>query len=162
MYDTAMPNHDIEPAIHRFARCRARGILRGAPPVLIECMGGEERILRMCLRDAARAASALAVPPRVRLERTVAHWSRLLDGDAANPPENPDEEDLVELELDGILRTRVAELEVALSAGDVEGAFRLLRNMTVARDGEEQPVAVAVPDTLDPESAYWLDLDQEN
>jgi len=159
MYDTAMPNHDIEPALHRFARQRARGIIRRATPVLVACMGGEERIMRMCLRDASRAASALTMPPRVRLERAVAHWSRLLDADAANPPENPDEEDVIVLELDGILRTRVAELEAALSSGDVDGAFTLLRNMTVARAGEEQPVAVAVPDTLDPESAYWIDLD---
>lgn len=162
MYDTTMPNHDIEPALHRFARQRARGIIRNAAPVLIECMGGEERIVRMCLRDASRAASALTVPPRVRLERAVAHWTRLLDEDAANPPENPDEEDIIVLELDGILRTRIDELQAALSAGDVDGAFALLRNMTVARDGEEQPVAVAVPDALDPESAYWLDLTQEN
>jgi hypothetical protein len=162
MYDNAMPNQDIEPALNRFARRRARGIMRSAPPILIDTMGGEERIVRMCLRDAARAASALTVPPRVRLERAVAHWSKLLDEESEPMPENPDEEDLIVLELDGILRARIAELQAALSSGDIEVAFRLLRNMTVARDGEEQPVAVAVPDALDPESAYWLDLNQEN
>jgi hypothetical protein len=162
MYDNAMPERDIEPAIHQFARRRARGIMRSAPSILIDTMGGEERIVRMCLRDAARAASALTVPPRVRLERAVAHWSKLLDEESEPMPENPDEEDLIVLELDGILRARITELQAALSSGDIEVAFRLLRNMTVARDGEEQPVAVAVPDALDPESAYWLDLNQEN
>jgi hypothetical protein len=162
MYNTAMPKHDVEPALHHFARQRAKGILHSAPPVLIEGMGGEEHILRMCLRDAIRAKDALTETPRVRLERTVAHWSRLLNNNAANPPKNPNEEDLILLELDGILRTRVAEIQTALSSGDVDGAFTLLRNITVARDGEEQPIAVAVPDTLDPDSAFWLDLDQEN
>jgi len=160
MYDTAMPSRDIEPAIHRFARQRARGIMRSAPPALVDAMGGEERIVRMCLRDASRASTALTVSPRVRLERMVAHWSKVLDG--TPPTNNLDEEGLIIIELDGILRTRVAELEAALSSGDVEGAFRLLRNVTVARNGEEQPAAVAVPDTLDPDSAYWLDLNQEN
>ncbi|NBR01053.1 MAG: hypothetical protein EBT79_07550 [Actinobacteria bacterium] len=160
MYDTTLPNHAIEPAIHRFARQRARNIMRAAPPAVVDAMGGEERIVRMCLRDAARASVALTVPPRVRLERMVAHWSQVLTlADAGHPP--PDEEDLISLELDGILRTRVAELEAALASGDVDGAFRMLRNMTVARDGEEQPAAVAVPDTLDPDSAYWLDLAQD-
>ena len=164
MYDTIMPNHDIEPAIQRFARQRARRIMRSAPPALVDAMGGEERIVRMCFRDASRASTSLTVSPRVRLERMVAHWSKVLRSadDGTPPPTDLDEEGLVILELDGILRTRVAELEAALSSGDVEGAFRLLRNVTVARDGEEQPAAVAVPDTLDPDSAYWLDLVQDN
>jgi len=160
MYDTAMPNHDIEPAIQRFARQRARRIMRSAPPALVDAMGGEERIVRMCFRDASRASTALTVSPRVRLERMVAHWSKVLDG--TPPPDGVDDEGLIIIELDGILRTRVAELDAALSSGDVDGAFRLLRDMTVARNGEEQPVAVAVPDTLDPDSAYWLDLVQDN
>lgn len=154
MYDAVMPERDIEPAIYRFARQRAQGIIRNADAALIECMGGEERIMRMCLRDAARAASALTVSPRVRLERAVAHWSRFLDESTANP----DDDDAIVLELEGILRTRLTELDAALSAGDVDGAFRLLRDITIPREGEEQPISVAVPDPLDPESAYWLDL----
>jgi hypothetical protein len=164
MYDTPMPKNDIEPAIRRFAGQWARRLMQSAPPPLLATLGGEEGLMRRCLRDASRAATALTVPPRVRLERTVTHWSKTLQAavDGTPPPGERDDESLVELELNDILRTRITEIATALSAGDVDGAFRLLRNITVPRDGENQPVSVAVPDALDPDSAYWLDLAYEN
>jgi len=119
-------------------------------------MGGEERILRTCLRPAAAAADALRLPPRKRLERTVAQWSGLLSEDL--PPTTPDDsaDAVTTAELTHMLRVRVAEIDAALSSGDVDGAFDLLRNITVTRDGEGHPVSVAIPDDLVPDSAFWL------
>jgi hypothetical protein len=160
MYDIAMPEQDIEPAIHEFARQRVKWFLDVATPDMITCMGGGERVMRSCLRHAAAAADALRLPPRKRLERTVAQWSELLADDA--PSATPDDSDdaVIIAELTHMLQTRVAEIDAALSSGDVDGAFSLLRNITVTRDGEGQPASVAVPDNLDPESAFWLDLDR--
>lgn len=162
MYDDTMPDHAIDPAIHAFARRRAMKIIEGAGPFLVERMGGEERIVRSCLRDASKARDALTLPPGERLRRTVDHWAGILRAAEGTAPQTVelDEDTAVQLELDDILRTRIDEIQAALDGGDVPGAFTLLRNMTVARDGEGQPVAVAVPDSLDPDSAYWIDLDR--
>lgn len=162
MYDTAMPEQDIAPAILDFARRHAQRALSVATPDLLAYMGGEERVMRTCLRLAFTATDALRLPPRKRLERTVAQWSDLLAEDL--PPTTPDDgEDAAAIaELTNMLRTRVTEIAAALSFGDVDGAFNLLRNITVTRDGEGQPASVAVPDDLDPDSAFWLDLDRYN
>lgn len=162
MYDTAMPEQDIEPAIHDFARRRAQRALSVATPDLIACMGGEERVMRTCLRLASAATDALRIPPRKRLECTVNQWSGILAEDLPSAAPDDSADAVVIAELTNMLRTRVAEIAAALSSGDVDGAFDLLRNITVTRDGEGQPASVAVPDDLDPDSAFWLDLDRYN
>lgn len=162
-----MDECNVAEAIHAFARRRARRFIANAGPELVSRLGGEEAVVRRCLRDAQRATKSLSVPPVERLGRTVAYWIDILkvatDGRRPPPGFDPEDEELIALECDGMLLARLVEIDAALRSGDVDGAFRMLRSIHDARkeDGDA-PTYVAIPDSLDPDSAYWLDLNQDN
>lgn len=136
-----MDECNVAQAIHAFARRRARRLIDNAGPTLVARMGGEEALVRMCLRKAERAADALTLPPVERLERTVTYWidlTRAASIGTRPPPDfDPDDDDLVALECDSMLLVRLVEIDAALRSGDVDGAFRLFRSINEARPQSE-------------------------
>ena len=157
MYDQAMTPANIEAALRKYIHNRTMRVLSFAPEPLVKALGGVEKLVQTAIRDATKAAEALAVPPRLRLSRTVNYWLH-----AMNQPDSADwsEEDVqVAAEMDEILRVRLVEIRDALQIDDVDTAFQLFRNIHKEREGEKHPAIVAVPDSLDPASAYWIDLD---
>jgi len=167
MYDTIIPNSDLDARIQSFATTQANFLVIGAGARIIECMGGEEQVLRRSLRMAQEAREALTLTPRDRLTATVTHWLKILRHAVANPvpPDNADDPaDVEESELmllcDKYVLTRVEEIHECLESGDINKAFVLLRDAQIARPHEEHPVML--PESLEIGSAYWLDLTPEN
>jgi hypothetical protein len=157
MYDRVMTPADIEVALKKYIHNKAVRVLSVAPKPLIEAMGGVEKLVQTTIRDAVKAAESLAVPPRLRLSRMVEYWLRPM-----NQPDAADwnDEDIqAAAEMDEILRVRLVEIREALRVNDVDTAFQLFRNIQKEREGEKHPAFVVVPDSLDPSSAYWVDLD---
>lgn len=157
MYDRVMTPADIEAALKKYVHNKAVRVISAAPKPLIEAMGGVEKIVQVTIRDAVKAAEALAVSPRIRLSRTVAYWLRPM-----NQPDsaNWNAEDIqAAAEMDEILRVRLVEIRDALQSNDVDTAFQLFRSIQKEREGEKHPAFVVVPESLDPSSAYWVDLD---
>jgi hypothetical protein len=160
MYDQAMTPANIEVALRKYIHNRSMQLLRFAPKPLVEALGGIERLVQPTIRDAAKAAEALAVPPRLRLSQMVDYWLHAMDRPDAADWKDGDIQVAAEMdEMDEILRVRLVEIRDALLADDVDAAFQFLRNIHKEREGEKHPAMVAVPDSLDPSSAYWLDLD---
>jgi hypothetical protein len=163
MYDTTIPNSDLDARIQSFAVAQANLLIAGVDAGVVKCMGGEDQILRRSLRMAEDAREALTLTPRDRLTATVTFWLNTLRHAVANPvpPDNADDpEDVDESELmllcDKYVLTRVEEIHEYLKIGDIDKAFALLRTARVARPHEEHPVML--PESLEIDSAYWLDL----
>ena len=161
MYDTTIPNSDLDARIQSFATARANFLLTSVDEHVVQCMGGEEQIVRRSLRMAEEAREALMLPPRDRLTATVTHWLKILRHAMVNPTKGDDaEESALLLLCDKYVLTRVEEIHECLESGDINKAFALLRDAQIARPHEEYPVML--PESLEIDSAYWLDLPLEN
>lgn len=160
MYDNTMPIQERDSALQAFAVHRAQTLLRRMTPEFIEKVGGEERFMKVCWKQALAARDALTIPPRVRLKRTITFWSKMLKALAGGnpPPAEMSEDDLFSVELDSLLQARILEIERAFEKDDVAEAFRLFKNITTKREGEEHELNFTLPDSLDPTSPYWLDV----
>ena len=134
-------------------KCRGIEIGPNYCAVILERMGGEERILTRMTRFAEHARPYLSMTPRDRLVAVVSHWMDVLQTVR-------DDADDIERAMDAELLLRVSEVADRIRHGDVDGAFDVLRSASNPRPDDTNPILL--PDTLDLTSACWVDLEPVN
>lgn len=138
MYDSVLT--DIPGAIDAWVKRKVAQYRGSFSPVVLKMVGGEGGIRRR----AQHAVADLERTPRRRLAVMTRYWIEII-GD----PKDTE---------DAILLGRLREIQAVLDAGDVDRAFGLLRTIGQARQDDPPNIGWDVPEPLDVDSAYWLDL----
>jgi len=152
-YDTTLTSTEVDARLRHFAIQSTTNLVKVAPTVILEQMGGEERILTRMTRFAEHARPYLSMTPRDRLVAVVSHWMDVLQTVR-------DDADDIERAMDAELLMRVSEVADRIRHGDMDGAFDVLRSASNPRPDDTNPILL--PDTLDLTSACWVDLDPVN
>lgn len=138
MYDSVLT--DIPGAIDAWVQRKVAQYRTDYSSSVLKMVGGE----RGFRRRAEHAVADLNRTPRRRLAVMTRYWIEII-----GEPEDTE---------DGILLGRLREIKAVLDAGDVGRAFDLLRTINQTRPDDPPNIGWAVPEPLDVDSAYWLDL----